>query len=73
MAEMSANSVSSPGARRDVILRNEYSGDAEDDYKAMRSYRNRDASRVDAAQDLAAARVEAMMTQLSSGMEEGEI
>lgn len=75
MSEMNANSVSSPGAAtRDVILRNEYSGD-DDDYRAMRSYRKRDGSRVGAAQDLAAARVEAMMTQLSGGQddEEGEI
>ena len=76
VAEMNAESVSSPGARRDVILRNDYSEDT-DDYNTMRSYRSRDGSRDDAAQELSAARVQAMMTQLSADQsqfdEEAEI
>jgi hypothetical protein len=73
MAEMNANSVSAPGSKKDLILRNEYSGEDDEDYKAMRSYKKRSGSRGE-AQDLAAARVEAMMTQLSgSQIEEGEI
>jgi len=76
VAEMNAESVSSPGARRDVILRKEYSEDT-DDYSALRSYRSRDGSRDDAAQELSAARVQAMMTQLSADQsqfdEEAEI
>jgi hypothetical protein len=75
MAEMNANSVSAPGSRRDHILRSDYSEEDDDDYKAMRSYKKRSGSSTGEAQDLAAARVEAMMTQLSGSQidEEGEI
>lgn len=75
MAEMNADSVSSPGARKDVTMGKEYPEDT-DDYGALRSYRNREGARDNAAQELSAARVQAMMTQLSgdqSQLEEGEI
>jgi hypothetical protein len=77
MAEMNADPASSPQGR-DSASPLRYSDHADDDHRALQSYRsreNRGSSRVGAAEDLAAARVEAMMSQLSGGvdMEEGEI
>ena len=72
MADLNASSVSSPGARRDVISRKTFSEDTED-YQSQ--YHSREGSRVEAAQELSAARVEAMMAQLSAShsVEEAEI
>ena len=59
--------------RRDVSSRKNYSEDTEDSYRARHSYQPRVGSSVGAAQELSAARVEAMMAQLSGSLDEAEI
>ena len=78
MAEMKTDQAVSASVKEEMITESTYFDDIDDDYRALRSYRARDSrgeSRVGAAEDLAAARVEAMMSQLSGNqeLEEAEI